>query len=185
MKAAATFATLMCVAFAAPALAQSGKPKPGLWEYTMHMSGGGMNADMGAAQQKMAAEMAKLPPDQRKMVEEMMAKRGVGSTPQGGTTVKSCLTQEAVDREDFGGQRGDCKQEVVSRTASAVSMKLACAGPPPSTGEATITIQSPTAYAMKTVMNTTHDGKPVQMTLDGTGKWLGSDCGSVKPVKRP
>lgn len=185
MKAAAALATLMCAACAAPAFAQSGKPRAGLWEYTMQMSGAGTNADLGAAQQKMAAEMAKLPPDQRKMVEEMMAKRGIGSTPQGGTTVKSCLTQEAVDREDFGGQRSDCRQEVVSRTASTVSLKVTCSGPPPSTGEATLTILSPTTYAMKTVMTTAHDGKPTQLTIDGTGKWLGTDCGSVKPVKRP
>ncbi len=175
----------LCTAFtAAPAGAQTTKPKPGLWEYTMNL-GGAASGEMAAAQDKMAAELAKMPPEQRKMVEAMMAKRGVGSAAGGATTIKACVTPESIEREDFSSGRADCKQVVASRTATTVVLKLTCDGPPPSTGEMTMTFQSATAYAMKMVSTTTANGKAVQTTMDGSGKWLGTDCGAVKPAKRP
>jgi len=169
---------------AAPASAEPTKPRPGLWEYTMNV-GGAASGELAAAQDKMAAELAKMPPDQRKMVEAMMAKRGMASGPGGATTIKACVTPESIEREDFSSGRPDCKQVVASRTASTVVLKLTCDGPPPSTGEMTMTFQSPTAYAMKMISTTTANGKPVQTTMDSTAKWLGADCGAVKPAKRP
>ena len=113
MNVAAPFAfAMLCTALAAtPAGAQTNKPKPGLWEYTMSM-GGGQNSELAAAQDKMAAELAKMPPEQRKMAEGIMAKRGtgMGGGVGGGTTVQVCLTQERIDREDFGSGRGDCSK---------------------------------------------------------------------------
>jgi hypothetical protein len=43
----------------------------------------------------------------------------------------------------------------------------------------------PDSYAMKMVMNTSVQGRPEKMTMDGSGKWLGADCGSVKPFPLP
>lgn len=183
----------LCTAFAAaPASAQTTKLQPGLWEYTMNL-GGSASGELAAAQDKMAAELAKMPPEQRKMVEGMMAKRGVGGAggaggpagARGATTVKACVTPESIEREDFTSGRADCKQQVASRTASTVVLKLTCDGPPPSTGEMTMTFQSATAYAMNMVSTTTANGKAVQTTMDGSGKWLGADCGGVKPARRP
>jgi hypothetical protein len=33
------------------------------------------------------------------------------------------------------------------------------------------------------LMKTTHQGKPQNVTMDGQGKWLSANCGSVKPLK--
>ena len=63
--------------------------KPGLWEisHQTRSASGDLGAKMAAAQE----QMAKLPPDQRKMMEDMMAKQGVtmgAGGPAGGMTMK-------------------------------------------------------------------------------------------------
>jgi hypothetical protein len=38
---------------------------------------------------------------------------------------------------------------------------------------------------MKMMVNTQVQGKPEKVNMDGTGKWLGSDCGNIKPMVPP
>ena len=67
--------------------------KPGLWEISHKTQFGA-----GAMSDKMAAmkdQMASLPPDQRKMMEDMMAKQGVSMGAAGGVTVKTCITKSS------------------------------------------------------------------------------------------
>ena len=54
----------------------------------------GSKADAAMAQ--MQKQMAAMSPEQRKMVEDMMAKKGMqmGAAPGGGMAVKVCLTPE-------------------------------------------------------------------------------------------
>jgi hypothetical protein len=40
----------------------------------------------------------------------------------------------------------------------------------------------PDAYASKMTITSMAQGKPEKMTIEGTGKWLGADCGSIKPL---
>ena len=58
-------------------------------------------------------------------------------------------------------------------------------GQPPSSGEGTYTFMGDTAYSMKMVMTSQHQGKPQNMTMEGQGKWLAADCGNVKPMQGP
>ena len=185
-------AAMMCAALASTAAAQSTRLKPGLWEYTLGTGAGGGGGTAGqpggeqaAAQQQMAAEMAKMSPEQRKQVEAMMGQRGISVGPTGGTAIKVCITPEDAAADDFARQPGDCTNEVLSRTASVIKIKTVCTGKRAATGETTITLQSPTAYTMKSLMTTTEYGKPIQMAVDGSGKWLAAECGNVKPMKRP
>jgi len=53
---------------------------------------------------------------------------------------------------------------------------------PPSSGEGQITFNGSDSYAMKMTINTTIKGKPEKMDMDSTGKWLGNDCGTIKPI---
>ena len=41
------------------------------------------------------------------------------------------------------------------------------------------------AYTMKIKINTPQQGKPVTITTDSSGKWLGADCGNIKPMVLP
>jgi hypothetical protein len=168
-------AAAVLVAFASTAGAQS--LKPGLWEITNKMQ-------TGSGQ--MEQQMANMPPDQRKMMEEMMAQRGVkmGSAGPGGMSVKMCMTKEMVERNEIPAQQGDCKTTQQARSGNTMKMAFTCTNPP-SSGEGQITFTSPEAYSMKMLVNTTMQGKPEKINMDGTGKWLGADCGSVKPPAMP
>ena len=159
--------------------------KPGLWEITnkMQTGSGQMEQHMAQAQQ----QMANMPPEQRKMVEEMMARQGVkmGTAGGGGMTVKVCMTKDMVERNEMPAQqRGDCKTTQQSRSGNTMKMAFACTNPP-SSGEGQITFASPEAYNMKMAVNTTVQGKPETVHMDGAGKWLGADCGDIKPIAAP
>ena len=38
---------------------------------------------------------------------------------------------------------------------------------------------------MKMVVTSESRGKPEKMNMEGGGKWLGSDCGNIKPMAPP
>ena len=173
-------AALAALAFCGAASAQN--LKPGLWEVTSDMKGGG--GDMGAAMAQMQKEMAGMSPEQRKMMQDMMAKQGVQMGAGGAMSVKMCLTREQVERNEIPVQQGDCKTTRQQRSGNTTTMAFACANPP-STGEGTYTIQSPEAYTMKMVVKTSVQGKPQTMNMDASGKWLGANCGDIKPMQPP
>ena len=156
--------------------------KPGLWEITNKMQTG--SGQMEAQMAQMQQQMANMPPDQRKMVEEMMAKQGVKMGAGGAMTVKVCMTKEMVERNEINDKRGDCKTTHQSRTGNTMKMAFSCTNPP-STGEGQVVFTSPEAYSMKMAISTTVQGKPEKVNMDGGGKWLGADCGSVKPMVPP
>lgn len=175
---------IAAAAFAATAAFAQSQMKPGLWEIThkTQMAGGQMDPQMAQAQQ----QMANMPPEQRKMVEEMMAKRGVklGGAGPGSMTLKTCMTKEMVERNEMPAQdRTDCKKSV-SRSGNTVKMSYSCTNPP-STGEGQFTFASPESYNMKMVVHTQVQGRPETINMEGSGKWLSADCGDVKPPRSP
>ena len=164
--------------------AQAEGLKPGLWQISQKMGG---NPEMDRAQAQMQEQMAAMPPEQRKMMEDMMAKRGVkmGASAGGGTTIQMCMTPEMAARSDAPTMtHGHCKNTISARTATGMKIAFACTEPP-SSGEGQITFAGSDAYSMKMTIHTTANGKPEQMTMDASGKWLGVDCGSIKPIKVP
>ena len=176
-------ACMLFCALAATTLAHAQSTKPGLWEMTQKMGG---NAEMDQAMAQMQKQMAGMSPAERKMMQDMMAKQGVAMPAPaagGGMTVKMCITPEMAAKQELPVQtEGDCTTTVTSRSASVVKMNFVCKNPP-STGEGTYTFQGDSAYTMKMLMKTTHQGKPQNVTMDGQGNWLSANCGSVKPLK--
>ena len=172
MKSVRPALVVIALCFAGSVSAQN--LKPGLWEMTHKSQAGG--ADMA----KMQEHMANMPPEQRKMMEDMMAKQGMKMNAGGGMTVKTCVTKEMADRNDMPTERGDCKQTSQSRSGNTMKVAFTCANPP-SKGETQFTFASPESYAMRTTVTTMASGKSETHTMEGTGKWLGTDCGSVKP----
>jgi hypothetical protein len=155
--------------------------RPGLWEINSKMGG---NPEMEAAMAQMQQQMASMSPEQRKMMQDMMAKQGMsmGAGPGGGMQVKVCLTPEMAARQDLPTQtEGDCTTTITSRSAAGMKMNFVCKNPP-STGEATYTFAGDSAYTMKMAMNSVQQGKPQTVTIDAQGKWLAKDCGTIKPM---
>lgn len=178
-----------CVLAASTGYASAQAMKPGLWEIgTKMMGGSGEMADAMAQAQK---QMDSMPPEQRKMMQDMMAKRGmqIGSNSSGGMSIKICMTQEMVDRNQMtlrqsGGTHSDCTQSNSPRSGNTMQFSFVCTKPP-SSGEGQFTFTSPEAYSMK--MTSTHmvKGHPEKMDMQTDGHWLGSDCGNVKPLEIP
>lgn len=160
--------------------------KPGLWEITNQMQGApGSKADAAMAQ--MQKQMAAMSPEQRKMVEDMMAKKGMqmGAAPGGGMAVKVCLTPEMAARNEVAPtQQGSCTHTPSPRTGNTQKFAFTCTQPP-SRGEGQITFTSAEAYSMAMKTVATIKGKEETMDMQANGKWLGSDCGTVKPLAAP
>jgi len=152
---------------------------PGLWEqsFTTKSQSGEMEAQMAKAQ----AQMAAMPPEQRKMMESMMASRGMSMGPKG-TTMRVCITKEQAEREFAPRNDESCKNEIVGRSGNTLKYKFTCTGNPPSNGEGEMTMTSPTSYSGTGVVNMNMNGKPDRMQTSITGKWLGADCGTIKPI---
>jgi len=85
------FAALALSSFAAAAQGMA----PGLWEHSVKFKS--QSGEMEKSKAEMQAEMASLPPDQRKMVEQMMAKKGMSFDAEG-TTLRVCVTKEQAER---------------------------------------------------------------------------------------
>ncbi|WP_293603166.1 DUF3617 domain-containing protein [Polaromonas sp. UBA4122] len=174
-----TLPALALLALCLPASAQT--LKAGLWEHTVAMKS--QSGEIEKAMTEMQKQLATMPPAQRKQMEQMMAAQGVGMGPKA-NAVKVCVTREDSARMFMPQQGGQCTQQAVQRSAGTVKVQFSCSGNPPTSGETEITLLGDTAYTGKTLVNTTAHGKPEQLTMDQSGKWLGADCGTLKPLSR-
>lgn len=140
-------------------------------------------ADAMAEAQK---QLENMPPEQRKMLQDMMAKQGVqmGTGAGGGMTVKLCMTQEMVDRNEVSSHQGDCTHTNSPRLGNTMKFAFVCTKPP-SSGEGVVTFTSPEAYSMKMSATTSINGRPEKMDMQNSGRWLGADCGNIKPLVMP
>ncbi len=160
--------------------AQAQNIKPGLWEVTTQMQG---SAQMNEAMAEAQKAMATMPPEQRKMMQDMMARQGVqmGAGAGGGMAVKVCLTKEMAERNEVSKHQDGCTHTYSPRSGNTMKFSFVCTQPP-SSGEGQVTFHSAESYAMQ--MNSTHtnSGKAEKMSMQGNGRWLGSDCGAIKPL---
>ena len=176
--------TTAAILLVTTACATAQTQKPGLWEMTTKVQSGGQ--DMGAAMAKMQKQLESMPPDQRKMLEDMMAKQGVqmGSSGGGGVTVKICMTKEMFDQAHMAKPSEHCTHSISPRSGNTQKFTFSCTQPP-SQGQGEVTYLSPEAYTTKMTGKNTVGGKESSMDMQSSGRWLGSDCGNIKPFKMP
>jgi len=170
--------------FAAGAQAQT-HLAPGLWEQQVTMKSD--NAQMDAAMAKMKEQMAAMTPEQRAMMEKLTAGKGIGMGANA-NTFRMCVTKEQSERDVPPQRDARCSQQDVTHSGSTVRYRFTCQGGAPGqdvTGSGEFTLNGATSYTGHSVTNTTMQGKPVQMQSDVVGKWLGADCGDVKPLQVP
>ena len=174
-----TLSALILLASTAGVSAQT--MKPGLWEMLNRVQSGGQ--DLTAAMAAMQTQIAVMPPEQRKMMEDMIAKRGVqmGAVGAGGVSTKICLTPEMVERNEVVlKQQGDCTQTTSPRVGGTMKYAFKCTKPV-SSGQGEVTVTSPEAFAMKMSISSAERN----IDMQATGKWLGTQCGDIKPVQVP
>jgi Protein of unknown function (DUF3617) len=175
------FAALVMTA--GPALAQS-KLTPGLWEHQTRIKTG--SGQMEAAMAQMQQQLASMPPEQRKQMEEAMGRQGMGMggpmAPGGAMPIKICLSPEQAARDEVPMQEdGNCK--ITSRTRSGNTFKftMACTGPREGSGEGEVTYVSSKEHKGRMKITSKRGGRDETMEMETSAKWLGADCGALKP----
>ena len=174
---------LRCVVAAALACAfnvhaQSAPPiKPGLWQVNVENDGGQQMPDM-------SEHLKNMPPEQRKQIEAMMKQRGVDMSGGAGG-MKICLSKESLDQGKWQAEQGKCKTDILSRTSTQWKWRSVCTDPKAeSVGEANF-VDAENYTVINTMTTAAQGGAPRTIKSTMRSKWVGADCGDVKPIQSP
>jgi hypothetical protein len=159
--------------------------KTGEWEYTVTMQMSGMSQPGDAAQmpQIPADQLAKLPPEQRAKIEAALKQAGnMASGKPTTNTSKNCVKKEdLVKLNPLGNADKSCKMTVINSSRSKLEAKMDCDSPEnKSTSTVTIEASSSESSKFSVVSKGTANGRPMNMTVNGTGKWLSATCTDTK-----
>jgi hypothetical protein len=158
-------------------LAEKLDVKPGLWETTTTSEIGGMASAMPAIPPDI---LAKMPPEQRAKMEAMMKGQGSANT----FTNQSCVTEKDLERglRPENTKEQSCKIDSISVQDKTQEAHVTCTSSHgTSTGVFKMTATSRESYEGTMDMNTTANGHPMTVKATLKGKWLGANCGTVKP----
>jgi hypothetical protein len=163
---------LLVTAFGAQA--QTAPPiKPGLWQVHSEREVNGQKVPDASERLK------NLSPEKRAQFEAMMKQHGIESGP--GDMRRVCYTRETLAKDPWANSLTDCKATFSSRSSSGWKWHTSC---PKSgleaDGEAIFTNQENYVVTSTTVSKTGDTVRNSRTTM--TAKWLGSDCGDVKPL---
>ena len=161
--------------------AQTAPPiKPGLWQVQSQREVDGQKSQIP----DMSEHLKNMPPETRRQMEAVMKQRGVDMSGGNMNDMKICLGKDSVDPSQWQRNQGSCTTDYVTRSSSTWKWHTSCREPAAETdGEASFT--SSDSYTVKTATTMTVQGqtRTTRMTLNS--KWLGPDCGDVKPVTPP
>jgi len=149
--------------------------KAGLWEIKQRPKlDPQRQAQLDAAQKQLAS----MSPQQRQMMEQMMAQRGVQLNLAGGTiTIKACVSEEQAKRGAAPvTDKGNCKQDI-QRSGNVIRSHFTCTDPA-SEGDSVLTLVGSNSYT--TQAHIVHGSEVIDAT--GEAHWLGTDCGGLKPA---
>ena len=186
----AALAALLAIASAAGAQSLP-RPELGLWETrtTILLDGKNPFADRRSQQ---AEQLKKLPPEQRRQIEAALP-------PLGG---KDDVHRECIDAKaqkvwadphallrEMEKDSPQCRFQLVKLSGSSMQLKGRCQDPDGFTGDLTggFTMQGGKTWTMSYLGKGTMAGdggqapKPTEMRLEGSGRWIGANCGDVKP----
>jgi hypothetical protein len=160
--------------------------KPGLWQVYMTTPGKGTEANpMANYIARMRKEMETMDPESRAAMQETLGQltaKGTEFTTDGFRT-KECVTSAdvaqlgklIVDKDD------SCTETISPIVNGQLKIERRCTQPP-SSGSIVVKFQGNTAFSLEgTSTMTDPTGKPHTYKTTGSGKWLGSNCGAVKP----
>jgi hypothetical protein len=123
--------------------------------------------------------LARMTPEQRA---QMQAAMGLASKPD---VSRSCITEKTLQRGlDFGErERPNCRRTMLNSTSRQIDVRMECTGRETMNG--TFHFEAVDRQTMSGGINMAVTNGANTMTMKRTmhGKWLGSDCGSVKPME--
>lgn len=145
--------------------------KPGLWEMTM-------KSDAMKA-------MPQIPPEQLEKMKQMGIKIPV--MQNGAMTHKVCYTKEMVeqDKPPSSGREQQCQSKNFTRSGNTYAGDIVCDMPEmKGTGNVKGSFNPDSMTSVYDFKGVSH-GQPVSQHIETTGRWLGNDCGDVKPPMMP
>jgi hypothetical protein len=163
-----------CIATAAFAAGMKLDVKPGLWETTMTMQNAGTPpiAD---------EQMSQMSPEQRQHF--MAAMQGAMARAAQPHVTKSCLTEEQLRKGPPMGAEPDpdCKRNIAVDSSSQWEMHEECTGA--HKRSVTAKFHANSDESVDGLFDVVMTGGSNTMTSKGTmhAKWLGRDCGGIKP----
>lgn len=163
---------------AAPALA--GDMKAGLWEVrTIKQVVDGQ--DMQAQMAEMQRQLASLPPAQRKQMEAMMGRQGIGMGPGGAT--RMCISEEMARRDaPVVDPDGRCQPTKVSRSGNTVRYEIDCMmDGRRTTGKGESTFSGNSVHSRMDMVTMDASGRHTMQT-ESQMSYLGPDCKGLAPV---
>lgn len=146
--------------------------KTGLWE----MTSVGTTSGTPPIPQDV---LAKLTPEQRAKLQQSMA-AGMASANQPHVR-KACITQKSLERGLNFEDRPNCKTTVLNSTPRMLDVAMECTGAQRMTGKFHFEAADRETIAGDTNMVMTDGTNAMTMKYKINGKWLGGDCGNVKP----
>jgi hypothetical protein len=178
----AALSVLSCFALAAGAAGPLPVPpvKSGLWEARMTS----LDADGHELPRPEQAAMARMSPEAKARMADAMKARGL-SLPDANGATKTCLTKEMFESgrwQQMASESG-C---TTNYSASGTTWKFhsSCtAYKSESDGE--IVFNGAESYRTKVTTTATVGGKTKTSTRIVDAKWLGADCGDIKPFTPP
>jgi hypothetical protein len=167
-----------------PALAQTSviNVRTGLWEVTSERTSQGMPQMPKSMPQLPPEVLAAMPPAQRKQIENAM--KSARANTGGSSVKKSCVTRETLARGLTLGGKDDpsCKRTVHTQSATKWEMQEICTD---ARGQHVFHVryEAPTPTTINGTVNITmnNGGRTMSMKNVMRGRWLGPDCGDVKP----
>lgn len=163
--------------------------KPGLWESKLTkqvMDGRDMTAQVAGATSQMQQAMANMPPEQRARMEAMMKEHG-GATMGGNGGFKMCISPEEASRDKpVLDREGRCQPAIVTHSGNHTTFTINCSSNGNTTtgkGESTAVGDVITSQIDMTVRKA--NGETHTMHNESEMKFLGPDCGDVKPMPSP
>lgn len=165
-------AAVVLAAAPAWALAQTPPIKPGLWEVKSETSADGQKTTQPADRLK------NLPPAVRAQLEASMKQKGIALGAGGLSRI--CFTKESMDPARWGNA-ASCKTDYGARSNSSWKWRSVCTQPAGMTIDGEAIFRNTESYSVNTSMTVTTRGETKTSQRTVHGKWLGADCGDLKP----
>ena len=166
------------------------KQKAGLWETKVTrqiVDGRDLSAQTSAASKvdpaKMQEMLARVPPEQRAMVEARMKATQGGSAVGGGYRI--CVTEAMAAKHSFGGAGGKCAPGDMTTSGNKITFTMNCTHDGHSiSGSGQIVINGDVASIHTETTLTDATGSHTSVT-EAQSTYLGADCHGVKPIEIP
>ncbi|ARU90513.1 DUF3617 domain-containing protein [Pseudomonas sp. M30-35] len=157
-----------------PLMASAAPILPGLWEIsTSNMA---VDGQQMPAMDVMIEKLKTLPPEQRQMMEQMLAKQGVRLGDKG---VQICLSEAQVKSDELPLQeQSGCKQQVTERSDKLWKFSFDC---PQAKGQGETKFINDKQFTNTVTSTFNNQGKQQSGTMQTNASWVGADCGTLKP----